>query len=197
MSIPAPAINAEKMDRRCTPRKPEAVLSLSEFMKSLILALTLAVATVLAQRPPPVKSTPETAPKPELFRDPLRKVKNAKGELVTANLRPLFAWFQNKRGERPMKTWNRFILTTVQNTPEGVVVSNFLDNKIFFLRNYPYKVPTNSVIHVFAVEDGFHSYKDVSGGPETVHAYDYGTPVTSGSAPTAKPTNAAAQPFAK
>src|SRR5690349_15104298 len=124
-----------------------------EFMKTLILILT-AIA-VFAQKPgdpksgggpagnakaPSVPSTAETAPKPELFRDPFRKVKNAKGELVNADLRPLFAWFQTRRGKRPMEAWNRFILTTIESTREGVVVSNSLDNKTFFLRNYPYKV---------------------------------------------------------
>src|SRR6187399_1545291 len=85
-------------------------------MKMLILILS--VVTILAQnppapRPPSVPATAETAPKPELFRDPLRKVKNAKGEIVTANLQPLFSWFQTRRGERPMKSWGRFVLTTV------------------------------------------------------------------------------------
>src|SRR5688500_9983914 len=119
-------------------------------MKTLVLLFIASAA--LAQQPgaprsggtasntkvPSVASSAETAPKPELFRDPSRKVKNAKGELVTADLRSLFAWYQNRRGERPMKTWNRFVLTTIQNTPEGAVVSNSLDNKVFFLRNYPY-----------------------------------------------------------
>lgn len=178
-------------------------------MKKLILILS--AATMLAQnppaaRPPSVPATPETAPKPELFRDPLRKVKNANGEIVTANLQPLFSWFRTRRGERPMKPWGRFILTTVQDTPEGVVVSNSLDGKVFFLRNYPYKVPVNTVIHAFAVEDGYQNYKDAAGTEHSVHAYDYGIPVTASSAQkpapkqassSTKPTNATPQPSSK
>ncbi len=99
-----------------------------------------------------------------------------------------------------MKTWVRFIATVIQVTPHGVVVSNSLDGKIFFLRNYPYKVPVNTVIHAFAIDDGFQSYKDSSGAEQTVHAFDYGVPATSSSpskpaskqnSPAAKPTNSA------
>jgi hypothetical protein len=147
-------------------------------MKRLILILISAVA-VLAQKPSGVPSTAETAPKPELFRDPLRKVRNANGELVNADLRQLFAWYQNRRGPRPMAAWDRFILRTVESAAEGVVVSNTLDNKVFFLRNYPYKVAANSVIHVFAVEDGYYTYQDSNGAEQTVHAYNYGIPSTS------------------
>jgi len=168
-------------------------------MKMLILILS--AATILAQnaptpRPPSVPATPETAPKPELFRDPLRKVKNANGEIVTANLQPLFSWFRARRGERPMKSWVRFIATTVQNTPEGVVVSNSLDGKVFFLRNYPYKVPVNTVIHAFAVEDGYQSYKDAAGAEQTVHAYDYGIPATASPVqrPAPKPASSSTKP---
>jgi hypothetical protein len=168
-------------------------------MKMLILILS--AATILAQnpptpRPPSVPATPETAPKPELFRDPLRKVKNANGEIVTANLQPLFSWFRARRGERPMKSWVRFIATTVQNTPEGVVVSNSLDGKVFFLRNYPYKVPVNTVIHAFAFEDGYRSYKDAAGAEQTVHAYDYGIPATASPVqrPAPKPASSSTKP---
>jgi hypothetical protein len=155
-------------------------------MKALILILTSV--TLLAQAPAPKPgasdlpirpSAPPSAndaPKPEAFRDPFRKVKNAHGELVNADLRPLFAWFQKRRGERPMKVWGRTIVTTIENKPGGVLVRNNFDQKVFFLRNYPYQVPPNTVIQFFSVDSGFYTYKDSSGVSQTVHAADYGLP---------------------
>lgn len=164
-------------------------------MKIFALILSLSVSLVLAQNPrPSVPSTADTAPKPEAFRDPFRKVKNDKGELVNADLRPIFAWFQNRRGERPMKTWGRTIATTIENHATGVLVTNNSDQKIFFLRNYPYKVPPGTVIHIFSVDSGFYSFKDSSGAEQTVHAADYGIPYNPATEkkPTAKkPTNSA------
>lgn len=155
-------------------------------MKALLLALT--ATTLLAQAPAPknptsdlpirpsVASTAETAPMPEAFRDPFRKVKNANGELVNADLRPLFTWYQRRRGERPMKVWGRTIVTTIENKPGGVLVRNNSDQKVFFLRNYPYQVPPNTVIQFFSVDSGFYTYNNANGGSDTVHAADYGIP---------------------
>jgi hypothetical protein len=147
-------------------------------MKALILMLSIATVLLMAQAqeaPNPTSST-YVAPTPELFRDPFRKVKNDRGELVNADLRPLFTWFQKRRGERPMKIWIRTAVTTMENHPTGVLVSNNSDKKVFFLRNYPYKVPPGTVIQFFSVDSGFYSYKDSSGNENTVHAADYGIP---------------------
>lgn len=144
--------------------------------------LVVAIGVVLVQAADPasdiprVASTPETAPRADLFRDPFRKVKPADREMVNADLRPLFAWYKNRRGKRPMEPWNRFILTTIESSPEGVLVSNYGDNKVFFLRNYPYKVPPNTVIHVFALDSGYHKFTKPRGEAETYHAFDYGIP---------------------
>jgi hypothetical protein len=149
-------------------------------MKFFGLILSLAISLVAApnaENPRPgIPSTPDTEAKPEAFRDPFRKVKNDKGELINADLRPLFTWYQKRRGERPMKAWGRTIATTIENHPTGVLVSNNSDKKTFFLRNYPYKVPTGTVIHIFSVDSGFYTYKDSSGAEQTVHAADYGIP---------------------
>lgn len=151
-------------------------------MKALFRIVLVAVGVVLA-RPadtgsdiPRVVSTAETAPRADLFRDPFRKVKPADREMVNADLRPLFAWYKHRRGKRPMEPWRRFILTTIESSPEGVLVSNHGDNKVFFLRNYPYKVPANTVIHVFALDSGYHKFTKASGEAETYHAFDYGIP---------------------
>src|SRR5688572_1019351 len=114
-------------------------------MKALLLVLTIAMTA--AQQPGGSSSTAfpggrvppseATKVKPEAFRDPLRKVKDANGELVTANLQPLFSWFQHRKGPRPMDTWARMIATVIEERPGGVLVSNFTDKKIFFVRNYP------------------------------------------------------------
>ncbi|HVK58252.1 MAG TPA: hypothetical protein VM735_05685 [Candidatus Kapabacteria bacterium] len=174
-------------------------------MKALILILTSV--TLLAQAPaapkpgasdlqirPTAPPSANDAPKPEAFRDPFRKVKNAHGELVNADLRPLFAWFQKRRGERPMKVWGRTIVTTIENKPGGVLVRNNNDQKVFFLRNYPYNVAPNTVIQFFSVDSGFHTYKNASGASETVHAADYGVPYNPAtekkSAPAKKETGA-------
>lgn len=138
-------------------------------MKTLIMILTLCTVGLMAQ----VSGPP---PKPEAFRDPFRKVKNEKGELVNADLRPIFTWFQKRQGERPMATWRRNIANIVEYHPDGVVVRNVSDQKLFFLRNYPYKVPPNTEIHIFTIDSGFHSYKDSAGNQNTVHAADYGIP---------------------
>ena len=144
-------------------------------MKALILMLTLVTLPLIAQDPrPSVPTTPETETKPEAFRDPFRKVKNDKGELVNADLRPLFTWYGKRRGERPMKAWGRTVVTAVENHPTGVLVSNNSDKKVFSVRNYPYKVPPGTIIQFFSVDSGFFSYKDSAGNRQTVHAADYG-----------------------
>jgi hypothetical protein len=141
-------------------------------MKRLIAVLILTTVAVLAQ-----KAVDPKAPRADLFRDPHRKIKNAEGELVNADLRPLFTWFQTKRGKRPMEVWGRFIATTMDQNARGVLVSNSLDSKVALLRNYPYQVPKGTLIHYFAVAlPGFHTYKDASGAEQTVHIYDYGIP---------------------
>jgi hypothetical protein len=159
-------------------------------MKVLILVCTVALAS--AQQPGASKSaahpggkapvTAETAPKPEAFRDPLRKVRNANGELVTANLQPLFSWFQRRKGPRPMETWGRQVATVVAVKPEGLVLLNYSDKKTFFLRNYPYAVAPNTMIQFFAIDSGgYYTYKDPTGAEHTLHAADYGIPVKPGS----------------
>ena len=159
-------------------------------MKVLILVFTVAVAS--AQQPGAPTSAPhpggkapvtaETAPKPEAFRDPLRKVKNANGELVTANLQPLFSWFQRRKGPRPMETWGRTVATVVAVKPEGLVMLNYSDQKTFFLRNYPYQVAPNTKIQFFSIDSGgYYNYNDPTGDEHTLHAADYGIPVKPGS----------------
>ena len=141
-------------------------------MKRLIAILILTTVAVLAQ-----KAVDPNAPRADLFRDPHRKIKNANGELVNADLRPLFAWFGNKRGKRPMEVWGRFIATTLDRNASGLLVSNSLDSKVALLRNYPYQVPKGALIHFLAVaQPDMHTYKDPSGGEQIVHVYDYGIP---------------------
>lgn len=151
-------------------------------MRAFIQIVVVAAGVVLAMPADPasnipkVASTAETAPRADLFRDPFRKVKPADREMVNADLRPLFAWYKHRRGKRPMEPWRRFIVTTIESGPDGVLVSNQGDNKVFFLQNYPYKVPGNTVIHVFALDSGYHKFKKASGEAETYHAFDYGIP---------------------
>ena len=142
-------------------------------MKRLFAILMLTTVAMLAQ-----KAVDPNAPRADLFRDPHRRITNpSSGELVKADLRPLFAWYQNRRGKRPMEVWNRFVLTTMERSGDGLMVSNSLDQKVFLLRNYPYAVPKNTVIHAFAVAlTDLHTYKDASGAEHTVHVYDYGIP---------------------
>ncbi len=143
-------------------------------MNRSLVALFFLVMTVavLAQ-----KAVDPNAPRADLFRDPHRKIKNANGELVNADLRPLFAWFGNKRGKRPMDVWGRFIATTMERDASGLLVKNSLDSKVALLRNYPYQVPKGALIHFFAVaQTELHTYKDSSGVENTVHIYDYGIP---------------------
>ena len=142
-------------------------------MKRLFAILMLTTVAMLAQ-----KAVDPNAPRADLFRDPHRRITNpSSGELVKADLRPLFAWYQNRRGKRPMEVWNRFVLTTMERSGDGLLVSNSLDQKVFLLRNYPYAVPKNTVIHAFAVAlTDLHTYKDASGAEHTVHVYDYGIP---------------------
>ena len=177
-------------------------------MKTLILSLVVATLaapqTVRSQSPanpaPKAPVTAETAPKPEAFRDPLRKVKNANGELVTANLQPLFSWFQHRKGKRPMETWGRTVATVVAVKPEGLVMLNFIDQKTFFLRNYPYQVAPNTMIQFFSIDSGgFYTYKDPTGAEHTLHAADYGIPVKHGSEAktTGKPATAPTSPAPK
>jgi hypothetical protein len=153
-----------------------------ETMKALLLLLALATTGVFAQT-----ANQSNAGIEYLFRDPLRKVKNANGELVNADLRPLFTWYQNRRGTKPMAVWGRFGVTVIESKDQGLVVSNNSDGKVFFIRNYPRPVPPKTVMQVFAVDDGIYSYKDSSGNKQDVHAYNYG--VVSG--PTAEKKAAA------
>jgi hypothetical protein len=142
-------------------------------MKRIIAILILTMVAVLAQ-----KAADPNAPRADAFRDPHRKIKNpSTGELVNADLRPLFAWYQNRKGKRPMEVWNRFIVTTLDRSGDGLLMSNSLDSKVALLRNYPYQVPKGSVVHLFVVPlTDLHTYKDASGGENTVHVYDYGIP---------------------
>jgi len=142
-------------------------------MKRIIAIFILTTVAVLAQ-----KAVDPNAPRADLFRDPHRKIKNPNsGELVNADLRPLFAWFQNRKGKRPMEVWNRFIVTTMDRSGDGLLMSNSLDSKVALFRNYPYQVPKGSVVHLFAVAlTDLHTYKDASGAEHTVHVYDYGIP---------------------
>ena len=160
-------------------------------MKALVLILILATAGVFAQ---PANDTNGMA---YLFRDPFRKVKNANGELVNADLRPLFAWYQSRRGKKPMEVWGRFAVTAVEKKPEGLLVSNNSDNKVFFLRNYPRNIPPKTVIQVFAVEDGFFSFKDSSQNEQAVHAYNYGIPYNPATEKKAAPKKERGPPAAK
>lgn len=126
---------------------------------------------------------------PELFQDPVRKVKNAEGKLVAANLQPLFTWYRTgRRGERPMKPWMRLSLKVVEVSPKGILTEGTVGGQVGLLTNYPRTVAPNAVIQVFAIEAGVTSYTDKNGSKFDLHILDYG--VVSSSASTTKPSRA-------
>ncbi|MGZ8900099.1 MAG: hypothetical protein ACXW3Z_08385 [Limisphaerales bacterium] len=149
-------------------------------MKSLSLLLTLAAFILVhtsAQTPRPAQDPKKAAARAYLFQDPHRKIKNDKGQSVTADLRPLFAWVNaRKGGTSPMPAWKRFEVTVTEHLKDGMLVTNTADSKMFFIKNYPRKLPTGTMIQLFVLDIGTYEYKPPGATPLTLHAFDYGTP---------------------
>ena len=140
-------------------------------MKRLFVLLFLTTVTVLAQ-----KTDDSSAPRADLCRDPFRQITNEHW-VVSFDLRPLFIWFETRQGIRPLGDWKRLTVTTMDPSGNGLLAFNALDNKVIFLKNYPFFVPKKSTIDVFAVTLGeVHKYKDAKGAEQTAPVYDYGFP---------------------
>ena len=142
-----------------------------ESMKRLFVLLLLTAVPVFSQ-----KTDDSSAPRADLCRDPFRQLTNAHW-VVSFDLRPLFNWIENRQGNRPLGDWKRITATTMDPSGHGLLVANSVDNRVIFLRNYPFFVPKKSTIDVFAVAlDEVHTYKDASGVEQTAPVFDYGIP---------------------
>ena len=140
-------------------------------MKRLFALLLLTAVPVFAQQ-----TDDSSAPRADLCRDPFRQLTNAHW-VVSFDLRPLFNWFENRQGNRPLGDWKRITAMTMDPSGHGLLVVNSVDNRVIFLRNYPFFVPKKSTIDVFAVAlDEVHTYKDASGVEQTAPVFDYGIP---------------------
>jgi len=114
-----------------------------------------------------------------LTKDPHRKVKNEKGELVNADLRPLFSWVNSgKGGASPMPAWKRFEVTVTEYLKEGMLVTNTSDEKLFYVKNYPQKLPVGTTIQLFVLDVGVYDHQPKGASLATLHAFDYGIPYT-------------------
>jgi hypothetical protein len=120
---------------------------------------------------------PKRAARAYLFQDPHRKIKNEKGQSVTADLRPLFAWVSSRKGgESPMPAWKRFEVKISEHLKEGMLVENVSDKLTFFVKNYPRKLPVGTVLQVFVLDVGLYTHAPAGGTKLTLHAFDYGVP---------------------
>jgi hypothetical protein len=149
-------------------------------VKSLTLLYALTAFFLVhtsAQTPRPTQDPKKAAARAYLFQDPNRKIKNDKGELVTADLRPLFAWANaRKGGTSPMPAWKRFEVTITEQLKDGMLVSNTSDNMMFFIKNYPRKLPSGTMLQMFVLDIGFYEHKPPGAATISLHAFDYGTP---------------------
>ena len=149
-------------------------------MKPRALLLTLAAFFLFhtsAQTTRPPQDPKRAAARAYLFQDPHRKIKNDKGELVTADLRPLFAWANaRKGGTSPMPAWKRFEVTVTEHLRDGMLVSNTSDSLMFFVKNYPRKLPVGTMLQMFVLDIGTYEYKPPGAAPIDLHAFDYGIP---------------------
>lgn len=152
-------------------------------MKSLVFVLAFIVFCAVESigqtaRPNAGGQDPKrAAARAYLFQDPHRKIKNAKGEMVTADLRPLFAWVQSRKGgTSPMPAWLRFEVTVKEHLKDGMLVSNTADELMFHVRNYPRKLPVDTMLQLFVLDVGLYEHKNPGGTPSTLHSFDYGIP---------------------
>lgn len=149
-------------------------------MKSLTLLFTLTAFFLVhtsAQAPRPAQDHKKAAARAYLFQDPHRKIKNHKGEIVTADLRPLFAWANaRKGGTSPMPAWKRFEVTVTEHLKDGMLVTNTSDSAMFFIKNYPRKLPVGTMLQMFVLDVGTYNYKPPGAAAVPLHAFDYGTP---------------------
>jgi hypothetical protein len=149
-------------------------------VKSLLL-LTLA-GLLLTSANSQTSRSPNNDPKKAaarayLFQHPHRKIKNDKGELVNADLRPLFAWVNSRKGgTSPMPAWKRFEVTVTEHLKDGMLVSNTSDNLMFHIKNYPTKLPAGTMLQIFVVDIGLYRHKPPGATPATLHSFDYGIP---------------------
>ena len=151
---------------------------ITRFSFLTLFALTLAWSSSLAQPSPRAEPTDaKKVARAYSFKDPQRKIKNEKGELVAADLRPLFAWANSRKGgASPMPAWKRFEVTITEHIKDGMLVANSSDNLTFHIRNYPYKLPAGTLVQLFVVDIGIYEHKPSGASPASYHSFDYGIP---------------------
>jgi hypothetical protein len=150
-------------------------------VKSLFFVFAVAwclYGEAVAQAPSAGAQDPKrAAARAYLTKDPHRKVKNEKGEMVNVDLRPLFAWVNSRKGGvSPMPEWKRFEVTVNEHLKDGMLVTR--DAFVFHVKNYPQKLPVGTTIQLFVRDVGTYDHQPKGASLATLHAFDYGIPYT-------------------